>query len=127
MAKNLCRFIIPIIIAVVFINGIEKVESTILDDYTIDSSTENIACFTDYSSTDFELCFPPQSSSANILRHQNTSKQTNTSHNHNLKFIKIGRIVNANIQNFTHSKSLIVHSLFIKPINRLISFGKLVI
>lgn len=127
MVKNLCRFIIPVIIAIVFINGIEKVESTILDDYTVDSSTENIPCFTDHSSTDFELCFPPQTSSANILRHQNTSKQTNSSHNHNLKFIKIGRIVNANTQNFTHSKSLIVHSLFIKPINRLISFGKLVI
>lgn len=127
MIKNLLRFIVPIIIAFAFICGIERVESAVLEDCTTDLIIENTTYLSDYSSPDFELSFPLQSSSTNILRNQNTSKQTNTSHNYNLKYLRTGNIISESIQNFIQKKSLIYHSSFIKPINRLISFGKLVI
>ncbi len=125
--KNLFRFIIPIIIAAAFINGFELVESTITDDYTIDSSTENAANIDDCSTCDFEARLPNQPSPTSALRLQNTSKRSNCFHNNQFKAIKASRIDGLDKRNYSQQKNLIIHYSFTRPFHRLISLGKLVI
>lgn len=125
--KKLLSFIIPIIIAIAFINGIEQVESTIIDDYTVDLTTENNAYLDDCSVYDFDLYIPRQTSTTSVLRLQNHTKRTNISPNNHFKTIKAGKIEITGSKYISQQKSSIVHSSFTKPFHRLISLGKLVI
>lgn len=125
--KKLLSFIIPIIIAVAFINGKEEVKSTIINDYTSDLTTENNTYLDDCVVYDFDIYLPRQTSIPNVLRLQNQTKRTNISHNNHFKTIKAGKFDYSYLRHFSKRKSLIVHYSFIKPFHRLISLGKLII
>ncbi len=125
--KKLLSFIIPIIIAVAFINGNEEVESTILDDYATDLTTENSTYLDDCFVCDFDIYLPRQIPIPSVLRLQNHTKRTNISHNNHFKTIKAGKFDDSGLRKISQKKFLIVHYSFIKPFHRLISLGKLVI
>lgn len=124
--KYLFRFIIPIIIAIAFINGNEKVESTFSMDYTIEPTAKPTAYYSDFSESNFVLCHTPLQS-PNLIRGQNTLTRKTYTHNTNFKHLKADKLENIGLKKFIKRKSLFVHSSFIKPFHRLISLGKLII
>lgn len=124
--KILFRFLIPIIIAIAFINGTEKVETTFSDDYTSELTTIPTAYYSDLSESNFVLCHTPLQS-PNLIRGQNTLTRKVYTHNNNFKHLKADKIENIGIKKSATRKSLFVHFSFIKPFHRLISLGKLVI
>ena len=125
--SNLLKYLIPIIIAIAFIDGVDKSDSVVLTDSVQDVSTEVEAFYSDYSSSDLDIYIPRRVSSTNVLRLQNTPKRANTTHRQNFKFMKAGKVVSIETSNFIQKKSQIIHSSFTKPVHRLISIGKLVI
>ena len=125
--KKLLSFIIPIIIAVTFINGKEEVKSTNLDDYATDLTTKNCTYLDDCFVYDLDIYLPRQTSTPSVLRLQNQTKRTNISHNNHFKTIKAGKFDDSCLRKIYQQKSHIVHFSFIKPFHKLISLGKLVI
>lgn len=128
MIKNLLRFITPIIIlAIALTIGTNNSKSIVLEE-SIDNSMSQIdATYIKPTTIDFELFFPRQISSTNILRLQNTTKRINSTQKNNITHFNSSRIENLRIKNFTNEKSSIIHSSFIKPFHRLICLGKLII
>lgn len=128
MIKNLLRFITPIIIlAIALTIGTNNSKSIVLEE-SIDNSMSQIdATYIEPATIDFELFFPRQISSTNILRLQNTTKRINSTQKNNLTHFNSSQIENLRIKNFTNEKSSIIHSSFIKPFHRLICLGKLII
>ncbi len=118
---------IPIIIAIAIIDGVDKSDSVILTNPIQDITTEVEAFYSDYSSSDFDIYLPRRVSSTNVLSLQNSPKRANSSIRYNFEFIKSGKVISLEISNFIQKKSQIIHSLFTKPVNRLISIGKLII
>ena len=123
----LLKYMIPIIIAIAIIDGVDKSDSVILTNPIQDITTEVEAFYSDYSSSDFDIYLPRRVSSTNVLSLQNSPKRANSSIRYNFEFIKSGKVISLEISNFIQKKSQIIHSLFTKPVNRLISIGKLVI
>ena len=128
MIKNLLRFITPIIIlAIALTIGTNNSKSIVLEE-SIDNSMSQIdATYIKPATIDFELFFPRQISSTNILRLQNTAKRINSTQKNNITPFNSSRIENLGIKNFINEKSSIIHSSFIKPFHRLICLGKLII
>ncbi len=125
--KKLLSFIIPIIIAVTFINGKEEVKSTNLDDYATDLTTKNCTYLDDCFVYDLDIYLPRQTSTPSVLRLQNQTKRTNISHNNHFKTIKAGKFDDSYLRKIYQQKSHIVHFSFIKPFHKLISLGKLIV
>ena len=125
--SNLLKYLIPIIIAIAFIDGVDNSDSVVLTDSVQDVSTEVEAFYSDYSSSDLDVYISRRISSTNVLRLQNTPTRANTTHRHNFEFMKAGKVVSIETSNFIQKKSQIIHSSFTKPVHRLISIGKLVI
>ena len=123
----LLKYLIPIIIAIAFINGADKSDSVILTERIQDVTTEVNAFFSDYSSSDFDIYLPRRVSSTNVLNFQISPKRANSSLRYNFEFIKSGKVISIEISNFIQKKSKIIHSSFTKPVLRLIRIGKLVI
>lgn len=125
---KLLKYLIIFIFAGAFINGIDKADSVIILNNSIqEMNTEIEAYYSDHSTSDFEIYLPRRVSSTNVFRVQNTPKRSNTTHRHNFEFIKFGKVFSLGISNFIQKKPQIIHFSFTNPIHRLISFGKLVI
>lgn len=125
--KYLLKYLIFIIIAVAFINSIDKSDSVVLTNSVQDINTEIEAFYSDYSFSDLETNLPRQVSATNVLRVQNTPKRSNTTQRYNFELIKTTKDISLGISNFIKKKPQIIHFSFTNPIHRLISFGKLVI
>ncbi|MBE6318502.1 MAG: hypothetical protein E7081_05970 [Bacteroidales bacterium] len=128
MAKNLLRFIIPIIALFAITCGINKSESVITEQEITDNLTIQIdTSYTEPATLNFDLLFPRQISSTNLLRIQNSTNRTNNANKKNFKYFNFIRVEYLGIKNIFNEKQLIIHSSFIKPFHRLICLGKLVI
>ena len=128
MAKNLLRFIIPIIAIFAITCGINKSESVVTENFFTDGLTTPIdASYTEPTTLDFDLFFPRQVSSTNLLRIQNSTNRTNNANKNHFKYFNSIRVEYLGIKNFFNENSSIIHSSFIKPFHRMICLGKLVI
>lgn len=121
------KFIIVILFAIAFMGSGNKSDLKTVNNPTNDLNSELVATYYDSSSLESEFCFHRQVVSFSAFRVQNLTKRTNSVGKNNLEFLKDGKIINANVLNLIHKKSLIKHSSFIKPFHRMICLGKLVI
>ena len=124
--KNLYRYIIlSLLFAVAFICNVSTPASDMGG--VIDVECSVVTCYVDSSESDSNLFIPRQSSSANVLRLQSTLKRTNNACKNNIEFVKVGKLINADVKNFIQRESLLTCSMLVRPFLRLISMGKLII
>ena len=125
--KNFIKYLILIIIAFAFIDGMGKSNSTVTMNSIEDLTTEFVTAHTDFSIFDSALHSSRQVSPVNASSLQNTSQRANSGHRQNYTFIKAGKILNTGVINSIYNNSQTYYSYLTKPIHRLISFGKLII
>lgn len=126
--KSLMRYLITIILVVItFVSCSNKSDLKMNENPKQNLITESFLSY--YSSFDSysDLCIRSQVISFPAFRLQNVTQRTTNICKNNVGFIKTGKIFNRNIINFIQRKSLIEQLSFIKPIQRMISLGKLVI
>ena len=125
--KNFIKYLIPIIIAFAFIDGMGKSDSAIAENSIEDLTTEFVKTDTDFSIFDSALHNSRQISSVGAPNIKSTSQRTNNAHKNNFTFVKAGKILNIGVINSIQNNSQTLYSYLTKPIHRLISFGKLII
>ena len=124
--KNLYRYIIlSLLFAVAFICNANTPVSDMGGANEVECGV--VTCYLDSSESDSNLFIPRQSSSANVLRLHSTVKRTNSGCKNNVEFVKVGKLINADVKNFIQRESLLTCSMLVKPFLRLISMGKLII
>lgn len=124
--KVLLKYIIAIIFAIAFFNGSEIKESN-KEVLSNNLSIENAICNTNLSEADTDIYYTFRPTTSYTSCAQNSNNRTNNTHKQNFKFLKIGKFVDSCNKYIIQKKSATTLSLLIKPINRLISFGKLII
>ncbi len=125
--KNFIKYLIPIIIAFAFIDGMGKSDSAIAENSIEDLTTEFVTTDTDFSIFDSALHNSRQISSVGAPNIKSTSQRTNNAHKNNFTFVKAGKILNTGIINSLYNNSSTLYSFLAKPTRRLISFGRLII
>ena len=125
--KILLKYLIFITIVFAFIGGTDKSNSENCENLVCDLSVKFISDYTDFSIFDSALHNSRQVSPTNIIYSNTPLQRVNNDNKHNLIFIKAGKILNTRIINSTQNNSQIFYSSLIKPVRRLISFGKLII
>ena len=125
--KNFIKYLIPIIIAFAFIDGMGKSDSVDLENSIEDLTTEFVTEHVDFSIFDSALHNSRQISSVSAPNIKSTSQRTNNAHKNNFTFVKAGKILNIGIINSLYNNSLTHYPLLAKPTRRLISFGRLII
>ena len=125
--KSFIKYLIPIIIAFAFIDGLGKSNSAIVENSIEDLTIEFVTTDTNFSIFDSALHSSRQVSPVNTSYVQNISQRANNEHRQNYTFIKAGKILNTGVINSIYNNSQTLYSYFTKPIHRLISFGKLII
>ncbi len=127
--KSLLKFIVPIIMAIAFIDGLSQSDTTSLNsnDWADYTSELGSSYYRDWTPSGSDLTLPRQISAANGLRLQATGKRSNASQKSSSEFIKSGKTVNSCIRYFTQEKSIITYASYIKPSVRLISLCRLII
>ncbi len=125
--KSLIKYLILIIIAFAFIDGMSKSDSAIVENSIKDLTTEFVTPDTNFSIFDSALHTSRQVSPVNYSTIQNSSQRANNGHKQTYTFVKAGKILNTGTINSIHNNSQTLYSYLTKPIHRLISFGKLII
>ena len=125
--RNFIKYLIPIIIAFAFIDGMGKSDSAIVENSIKDLTTEFVTTDTDFSIFDSALHSSRQVSPVNTSTLQNTTQRANNGQKQTYTFVKAGKILNTGVINSIHNNSQTLYSYLTKPIHRLISFGKLII
>ena len=125
--KTLIKYLILIIIAVAFIDGIGKSDSVDTENSIEDLTTEFVTEHVDFSIFDSALHNSRQISSVSAPTLKTVSQRVNNTHKHNFAFVKAGKILNIGIINSLYNSSLIHYSSLTKPTRRLICFGRLII
>ena len=124
--KVLLKYIIAIIFAIAFFNDSETNESN-NELLSNDFSSESAICYTNLSEDNADIYFTIRPTTNYTSCAQNSNNRTNNTHKHNFKFFKTGKFVDSYNKYIIQKKTTTALSLLIKPINRLISFGKLII
>ena len=126
--KSLLKYLILGIVALAFYHGAQgdvfANEKHRCLDIQHDLSATGI---TSISSPESDFCIPRQVSSFNVPRLQNNCRRYETSHRQNVVFMKAGKTINAGIKYIVQKQSILVHSSFIRPSNRLLYIGRLII
>lgn len=126
--KNLLKYIVPIIMAIAFIDGLYQSDTTSLcNDWNSFASEADSSYFSSCTTANSDLSLPRQISSSNGLRLQTTGKRCNPLQKSCSEFIKAGKAVNSCIRYSTQEKSIIIRASYIKPAVRLIILCKLII
>ena len=125
--RNFIKYLIPIIIAFAFIDGIGKSDSVVTENSIEDLTTEFVTPDTNFSIFDSALHTSRQVSPVNYSTIQNSSHRANNGHRQNDTFIKAGKTLNTGVINSISNNSQTYYSYLTKPIHRLIIFGKLII
>lgn len=122
------RHLITIILAALAFAGCSKDSDLKTKENPMDNTpTELVSTYLSLSCLDSDIYFQRQISSTTALRVQNATKRTSNANKNNLEFVKVGKIINTNILNLIHKKSLHQNISFIRPFHRMICLGKLVI
>lgn len=125
--KRMLKYLLPVIMAVVFWDCADKPESSVLETALSDLSSMTSACHADISAVDSEFCLPNQVSFTHSQRVQNAPRRTVGTHRSNLEFSKSGKVVNACLKYLVQKRSIIIHSSLMEPSHRLLYLGKLII
>lgn len=125
--KNLLKYLILGIVALAFYHGAQgdvfANEKHRCLDIQHDLSATGI---TSISSPESDFCIPRQVSSVNVTRLQDNGRRHETSHRQNV-VMKAGKTINAGVKYIVQKQSILVHSSFIRPSNRLLYIGRLII
>ena len=125
--KNFIKYLILIIIAFAFIDGIEKSDSAMAENSIEDLTTEFVTTDTDFSIFNSALHCSRQISSVSVPNLKTASQRVNNTHKNSFTFVKAGKILNTGIINSLYNNPLTHYSTFTKTTHRLISFGRLII
>lgn len=125
--KKFIKYLILIIIAFAFTDGIGKSDSVNTENSAEDLTTEFVTEHVDFSIFDSAMHNSRQISSVNTPNQKSSSQRTNNANKNNFTFMKAGKILNAGIINSLYNNSLTHYPLLAKPTRRLISFGRLII
>lgn len=126
--KNLLKYLILGIVALAFYHGVQGDSSVIEKNSYLDIRHDfSAAGITSISTPESDFCIPRQVSSVNAPRLQNNGRRHETSHRHNVVFMKAGKTINAGVKYIVQKQSILVHSSLIRPSNRLLYIGRLII
>ena len=127
--KNLLKYLVPIIMAIAFIDGLCPLDSTSLngDMEDFSSEVESLYYGNCISSSKPDISLTRQISATNGLRLQTTCKRSNISPKNSSEFVKEGKTVNSCIRYSSQEKSIITCASYIKPSVRLVTLCKLII
>ena len=126
--KNLLKYLILSIVALAFYHGAKGDCS--VNDFSTYQDIQNefsVGNNTSLSSPKADFCLPRQVSSVSIPRLQNNCRRSETSHRQSDMFIKAGKTVNAGIKYIVQKLSILSHSSLIRPSDRLLYLGQLII
>lgn len=126
--KNLLKYIILGIVALAFYNGAEGGFSVNEEKFPIDFPNELSTIYnSSLSAPDSDLCQTRQVSSVSLPRLQNNSRRSETTSRQNVTFLKAGKTVNPGIRYIVQKQSILSHSSLIRPSDRLLYLGQLII
>ena len=125
--KTLIKYLILIVIAFAFIDGVGKSDSADLENSIEDLTTEFVTEHVDFSIFDSAPHNSRQISSVSAPTLKTVSQRVNNTHKHNFAFVKAGKILNIGIINSLYNNSSTLYSSLAKPTRRLIGFGRLII
>lgn len=126
--KDLLRCLLTVIL--LSIASISGSESALLGPTEESNETAAIDIATHYissASSDAVPCLPRQTSYASAPRLQHSFRRGSNIQKCNFEFVKAGKALNTGIINYIQREYFHSKSLFVKPANRLISLGKLII
>ncbi|MBR2318378.1 MAG: hypothetical protein IKA52_01735 [Bacteroidaceae bacterium] len=124
--NKLFALLSSIIIAVAFINGMDKTTDMVLENPINEQSTEIATYYTDFTESNSSLYIPRRISHSNISR-PITSKRTNNTYRWFIAYTKANKSTVSYSEIQIHKKYSKSRIAIIKPAHRLISFGKLII
>ena len=125
--KKILIYLIPIIIAIVFCDGIKLSDASVEEGPINDTTTESVTILSDDNTIDADIFIPRQFSSNQVIPAQTLVKRTNQQQRYKLVFLKEGKVVNVGVGNNIPRNTLILYFSFIKPTYRLAGFGRLII
>ena len=125
--KSILKYLFLTIVTVLFWNCADSSISADPEDGRMTMSFSENEYHANISAPDSQLCLPRQVSYSNVQRVQSSSRRTNVVHRNNFEFIKSGKEINADLMYLIQKKSIIIHSSLIRPSNRLLSLGRLII
>ena len=127
--KKILRYIIPVLFATFFLVGNPwESDSLIVENQANALSTEIDDCYLDLPISYFDLAQPCQILGVNnVVRTQNSIKRTRNGHRSNFELEKVGKAINAKIDNLVQNNSFNHYHRFVKSVSWLISLGKLII
>lgn len=126
--KNLLKYLILGIVALAFHHGVQGDSYADEKNSCLDIQHDfSAAGITSISTPESDFCIPRQVSSVNAPRLQNNCRRHETSHRQNVVFMKAGKTINAGVRYIVQKQSILAHSSFIKPSNRLLYLGRLII
>ena len=125
--KRLLKYLFLVIVSVLFWNSADYSISPVSEDRQMAKCISDLEYHANISAPDSQLCLPRQVSYSNVQRVQGSSRRTNVVHRNNFEFIKSGKEINADLRYLIQKKSIIIHSSLIRPSNRLLSLGRLII
>ena len=124
--KNLLKYLILGILALGFYHDPQGESSVSEKNNFLDFQKEfSVTDISSISTPESDFCIPRQVSSVSVPRLQNNFRRHETSHRHNVIFIKAGKTINACIKYIVQEQSILVHSSFIRPSDRLFYIGRL--
>lgn len=125
--KRLLKYLLPLMVAVVFWNCKDNQLSAVPEEVSASQSICEAVCDNIISSSESELCLPRQISYANQSRGQTVARRTASCGRTSIEFAKSGKIFNAGLRYFIQRKSIIIHSSLIEPSVKLLCLGRLII
>ena len=126
--KKLLKYIVPLLLTVVAIVGCgENSHSAVKDNRVNLLQQEQVTDSLDSYTLCSVLSLQHQISCSNIVHLQGTARRTNYVQKINFEFTKACKCINTGISNFAQNESTTIHSTFIRPAQRLIRLGKLLI
>ncbi len=124
---RLLKYLFLAVVTVLFWSCADCPVSTVSEEGLMAMSFSEKEYNANISVPDSQLCLPRQVTYSNVHRVQNSTRRTNGTHRNNFEFIKSGKEINADLIYLIQRKSIIIHSSLIRPSNRLLYLGQLII
>ena len=125
--KKLLKYLLLSMTAILFWNCAENEIPAVSEEVQTAMSFNVETYHTNISTPDSQLFIPRQTSLSCAQRVQTITRRTNGTHRSSFEFAKAGKEVNAGLIYLIQRKSLFTHSSLIKPSERLLYLGQLII
>lgn len=124
--KRLLKYLLSLMIVAVFWNCKDETLSAVPQPYDVQTIEESV-CDNVISASESELCLPRQVSYANPSVARTTARRTAGCSRVNAEFAKAGKIINTGLRYSIQTKSILIHSSLMKPAQKLLYLGVLII